>query len=79
MPERKRSNWANAESGSGVAASAAKITKKSGGSVLTISGAAGTGITELLRRAFDIILEERAAAESRDVLAEDTSEVHALS
>jgi GTPase len=56
-------------------ARAAKITKKSGNQVFAISGAAGSGITELLRRALDIIGEARAAAKERDALAE-TSELH---
>jgi GTP-binding protein len=56
-------------------ARAAKITKKSGDQVFPISGAAGMGITELLRRALDIIGEERAAEKERDALAE-ASELH---
>jgi GTP-binding protein len=43
-------------------ARAAKITKKSGNQVYAISGAAGSGIKELLRRAREIIDQERAAA-----------------
>jgi GTP-binding protein len=57
-------------------ARAAKITKKSGNQVFTISGAAGSGIIELLRRAFEIIGEEREAAKERDAAIAAASEVH---
>jgi len=57
-------------------ARAAKITKKSGNPVFAISGAAGIGITELLRRALDIIGEERAAAKERDAAIAAASDVH---
>jgi GTP-binding protein len=60
-------------------ARAAKITKKSGGGVLTISSAAGTGVTELLRKAFDIILAERAAAEANNPVEDASSERQVLS
>jgi GTP-binding protein len=60
-------------------ARAAKITKKSGGSVLSVSSAAGTGITELLRKAFDIILVERAAAEANNPVEDISSERQVLS
>ncbi|HVO04203.1 MAG TPA: GTPase ObgE [Candidatus Cybelea sp.] len=56
-------------------ARAAKITKKSGNKVFAISGAAGTGITDLLRRAAAIIDEERAAAKAR-VETEESDELH---
>jgi GTP-binding protein len=56
-------------------ARAAKITKKSGNQVFAISGAAGRGITELLRRALEIIDAERAAAKDR-VETEPKDEVH---
>jgi len=56
-------------------ARAAKITKKSGNRVYPISGAAGSGITELLRRAFEIIQEARDAAKERDD-AVAAAEVH---
>jgi GTP-binding protein len=56
-------------------ARAAKVTKKSGNKVFAISGAAGLGITELLRRAFEIIGEERAAAKETDAVATE-SELH---
>ena len=56
-------------------ARAAKITKKSGNQVFAISGAAGSGITELLRRAFVIVAEERAAADDRAAAAAAT-ELH---
>ena len=57
-------------------ARAAKITKKSGNQVFAISGAAGSGITDLLRRALDIIGEERAAAKERDAAIAAASDVH---
>ncbi|MES1150842.1 MAG: GTPase Obg, partial [Dongia sp.] len=57
-------------------ARAAKITKKSGNRVFAISGAAGIGITELLRRAFEIIGEDREAAKERDAAIAAASEVH---
>jgi GTP-binding protein len=57
-------------------ARAAKITKKSGNQVFAISGAAGSGITELLRRAFEIIGEARAAAKERDAAIDAASDVH---
>jgi GTP-binding protein len=57
-------------------ARAAKITKKSGNKVFAISGAAGSGITELLRRALDIIGEAREAAKERDAAIAAASDVH---
>jgi GTP-binding protein len=57
-------------------ARAAKITKKSGNKVYAISGAAGSGITDLLRRALDIIGEARAAAKERDAAIAAASDVH---
>jgi GTP-binding protein len=60
-------------------ARAAKITKKSGGKVFAISGAAGSGITELLRRAFAVIDEERAAAAQREEETETIDALHASS
>ena len=57
-------------------ARAAKITKKSGNRVFAISGAAGIGITELLRRAFEIIGEDREAAKERDAAIAAASELH---
>ncbi|HVT52792.1 MAG TPA: GTPase ObgE [Dongiaceae bacterium] len=57
-------------------ARAAKITKKSGNQVFAISGAAGSGITDLLRRAARIIDEERAAAKERDEAVAAAAEVH---
>jgi GTPase len=57
-------------------ARAAKITKKSGNQVFAISGAAGSGITELLRRALDIIGEERAAAQETDAAIAAASDMH---
>jgi len=55
-------------------ARAAKITKKSGGKVFAISGAAGSGIKELLRRALEIIGEERKAAEAIEALQDEGNE-----
>jgi GTP-binding protein len=56
-------------------ARAAKITKKSGNQVFAISGAAGQGITELLRKALEIIDEEREAAKV-SIETETTEDVH---
>ncbi|HVY99250.1 MAG TPA: GTPase ObgE [Dongiaceae bacterium] len=52
------------------------IAKKSGNKVFAISGAASRGITELLRRALDIIGEEREAAKERDAAVAAASDVH---
>jgi GTP-binding protein len=57
-------------------ARAAKITKKSGNKVFAISGAAGIGITDLLRRATHIIDEQRAAAKEQDQAVAAAAEVH---
>ncbi len=56
-------------------ARAAKITKKSGNQVFAISGAAGQGITELLRKALEIIDQEREAAKA-SIETETMEEVH---
>ncbi len=56
-------------------ARAAKITKKSGNQVFAISGAAGQGITELLRKALAIIDEEREAAKT-GIETETMEDVH---
>jgi GTP-binding protein len=56
-------------------ARAAKVTKKSGNKVFAISGAAGQGITELLRKAFEIIDQEREAAKAR-IETETAEQVH---
>jgi GTP-binding protein len=56
-------------------ARAAKITKKSGNKVFAISGAAGQGITELLRKALEIIDEEREAAKA-SIETETMEEIH---
>jgi GTP-binding protein len=57
-------------------ARAAKITKKSGNKVFAISGAAGSGITDLLRHAAKIVDEERAAAKEQDEAVAAAAEVH---
>jgi GTP-binding protein len=57
-------------------ARAAKITKKSGNKVFAISGAAGSGVTDLLRRATQIIDQGRAAAKERDEAVAAAAEVH---
>jgi GTP-binding protein len=57
-------------------ARAAKITKKSGNKVFAISGAAGSGVTDLLRRAIQIIDQGRAAAKERDEAVAAAAEVH---
>jgi GTP-binding protein len=57
-------------------ARAAKITKKSGNKVFAISGAAGSGIIDLLRHAAKIVDEERAAAKERDEAVAAAAEVH---
>jgi GTP-binding protein len=56
-------------------ARAAKITKKSGNKVFAISGAAGQGITDLLRKALEIVDQEREAAKAR-IETETTEEIH---
>jgi GTP-binding protein len=56
-------------------ARAAKITKKSGNKVFAISGAAGQGIADLLRKALEIIDQEREAAKAR-IETETTEEIH---
>jgi GTP-binding protein len=57
-------------------ARAAKITKKSGNKVFAISGAAGSGVTDLLRRAAQVIDEGRAAAKEQDEAVAAAAEVH---
>jgi GTP-binding protein len=56
-------------------ARAAKITKKSGNKVFAISGAAGQGITDLLRKALEIIDAEREAAKA-SIETETMEEIH---